>query len=200
MGSALGRLWVAGGHDVCFSYKRDDRQLKRLADETGAKWASVRDTVADADVVLLSVHWSRIDDALEQAGDLDGKIVLNSCIPLNDSDTMQVVGRETSGAEYLASKWPRARWVSCFNTAPSESMPNVFARKGKPSPPQQMLYGEDRDAKTIAGQLARDIGFEPVDLGGLANGRYVEPFAMVTAVLAYETPGGPSLTYRFEKL
>jgi hypothetical protein len=30
--------------------------------------------------------------------------------------------------------------------------------------------------------------------------RFVEPFAMVTAELAYAQPGGPALTYRFEKL
>ena len=35
---------------------------------------------------------------------------------------------------------------------------------------------------------------------GGRTARFVEPFAMVTAELAYGQPGGPALTYRFEKL
>ncbi|ODM49557.1 hypothetical protein A9320_15010 [Ruegeria sp. PBVC088] len=34
----------------------------------------------------------------------------------------------------------------------------------------------------------------------MRTGRYAEPFAMVTAVLAYDQPDGPALSYRFTKL
>jgi hypothetical protein len=33
----------------------------------------------------------------------------------------------------------------------------------------------------------------------LRTARFLEPFAMVTAELAYAQPGGPKLTYRFSK-
>lgn len=63
-----------------------------------------------------------------------------------------------------------------------------------------LVYGDDAGAKDVAGGLIRDIGFEPLEAGGLRTARFVEPFAMVTAELAYGQPGGPALTYRFEKL
>jgi len=43
------------------------------------------------------------------------------------------------------------------------------------------------------------VGFDPVDAGPLRIARYVEPFALLVARLAYEGKGGPELAYRFER-
>lgn len=136
MGSQLGRLWARCGHDVTFSYSRNDEKLERLARESGAAHGSVEDAVRDADALLLAVHWSRIDDVLEQAGDLSGLVVLNCCVPLNLSNTNLVVGTSTSGAEELAAMRPEARWVACFNTIPSEAFFPVYSRKANTPRPQ----------------------------------------------------------------
>ncbi len=200
MGGTLGRIWAECGHEVTFSYARSAAKLARLAGECGGAAGSVAEAVAGADVLLLAVHWSRTSDVLEQAGDLAGKVVLNCCVPLNDANTDLVVGMTISGAEVLAKARPKARWVSCLNTIPSESFPLVFARKGTAPVPQVLTYGDDAQAKKIAGELVQDIGFEPLDTGRLRNARYVEPFAMATVELAYVQPGSPALTYRFDKL
>jgi 8-hydroxy-5-deazaflavin:NADPH oxidoreductase len=200
MGAKLGRLWATCGHHVTFAYSRDPAKLERLAREARGESGSVAEALEGADAVILAVHWSRIDDVLGQAGDLAGLVVLNCCVPLDDSDTDLVVGTTTSGAEELARLRPRARWVSCFNTSPSESFDGVFARKAQTPRPHLLLYGDDAGAKEVAGTLIRDIGFDPLEAGGLRTARFVEPFAMVTAELAYGQPGGPALTYRFDKL
>ncbi|RLQ89181.1 NADPH-dependent F420 reductase [Notoacmeibacter ruber] len=200
MGAKLGTLWSRCGHDVTFAYARSTAKLERVAREANAASGSVAEAVQDADAVLLAVHWSRIDDVLEQAGDLAGQVVLNCCVPLDETNTNLVVGTTTSGAEELAKMRPDARWVSCFNTSPSESFAGVFARKDRTPRPHLLVYGDDAGAKTIAHDLIGDIGFEPLEAGGLHTARFVEPFAMVTAELAYGQPGGPALTYRFEKL
>lgn len=200
MGAKLGRFWAACGHDVTFSYSRKPARLKRLAQENGGDHGTIAEAVTGADALLLSVHWSRIGDVLEQAGDLAGKIVLNCCVPLDESNTNLVVGTTTSGAEELARMRPKARWVGCFNTTPSESFAPVFARKGQVAPPHVLTYGDDAGAKDIAGTLIRDIGFEPLEAGALRNARFIEPFAMATVELAYIQPGGPALIYRFAKL
>jgi hypothetical protein len=41
---------------------------------------------------LLAVHWSRIDDVLEQAGDWSGKVILTCSLPMNDGNTGLVLG------------------------------------------------------------------------------------------------------------
>ncbi len=47
--------------------------------------------------------------------------------------------------------------------------------------------------------LIRAAGFDPVDAGPLRIARYIEPFALLVAQLAYEGEGGPELAYRFER-
>ncbi len=76
----------------------------------------------------------------------------------------------------------------------------AFSRKAQAPRPQVLTCGDDAGAKELAGLLIRDIGFEPLEAGPLRTARFIEPFAMVTAELAYSQPGGPALTYRFEKL
>jgi 8-hydroxy-5-deazaflavin:NADPH oxidoreductase len=49
----------------------------------------------------------------------------------------------------------------------------------------------------VAG-LIREVGFEPVDAGPLRIARYIEPFTLLIAQLAYEGERGPELAYRFE--
>ena len=63
-----------------------------------------------------------------------------------------------------------------------------------------MAYcGDDDGAKAVAATLIRDVGFEPVDAGPLRIARYLEPFTMLMAQLAYEGTGGPEIAYRFER-
>ncbi|MEI4488886.1 NAD(P)-binding domain-containing protein [Frigidibacter sp. MR17.14] len=200
MGGTLGGLWADLGHEVTFAYSRSPARLARRAAAHGARAASVAEAVAGADAVLLAVHWSRIDDVLAQAGTLDGKLVLNCCVPLDDRDETLVLGTVTSGAETLARLRPGARWVSCFNTTPSEVLPVVFATRDRTgSRPQVLTCADDSKAEALAQPLVRELGFEPVSAGSLRAARFIEPFAMVTAILAYERPGGPELTYRFER-
>ncbi len=63
-----------------------------------------------------------------------------------------------------------------------------------------MAYcGDDASAKGVAAVLIADIGFEPVDAGPLRIARYLEPFTLLMAQLAYEGHGGPEVAYRFER-
>jgi len=64
---------------------------------------------------LLAVHWSRIEDVLNQTGDLSGKVVVTCSLPMNEENTELVVAHTSSGAEELAMRLPDARVVSAFN-------------------------------------------------------------------------------------
>ncbi|MEW5421716.1 NADPH-dependent F420 reductase [Amorphus sp. 3PC139-8] len=200
MGGKLGTIWARAGHDVAFSYSRSSDKLDRLARQAKARAGSPADAAREADAVLLAVHWSRVDDVLAQAGNLADKVVVNCCVPLDLRNQDLVVGTTTSGAEELARKLPQARLVCAFNTSPSEALFDVFEMRQTSPRPQLLYYGDDRSAKQLARTLISDAGYEPLDTGPLRSARFVEPFAMVTAELAYEQPGGPKLIYRFEHL
>jgi predicted dinucleotide-binding enzyme len=200
MGGKLGTLFARAGHDVVFSYAHSQQKLKRLArDARRARVGTPADAARDADAVLLAVHWSRVDDVLRQAGDLSGQVIVTCSMPMNADDTKLVVAHTASGAEALAKKVRRARVVSAFGTVPSEALFGVFEARRNSKRPSLVYCGDDRRAKEVAATLIHDVGFEPVDAGPLRIARYMEPFTLLIARLAYETERGPELAYRFER-
>jgi predicted dinucleotide-binding enzyme len=152
-----------------------------------------------SEVVLLAVHWSRLGDVLAQAGDLAGKIVVTCSLPMSLDDKGLVIAHTNSGAEALAKRLPKARVVSAFGTVPSEVLFGVFAARRRKRRPSLVYCGDDKRAKKVAAGLIRDTGFDAVDAGPLRIARYLEPFTLLIAQLAYEGDGGPELAYRFER-
>jgi hypothetical protein len=201
MGGKLGTLFARVGHEVVFSYSRDRRKLERLARDAGAgaRAGTPADAARDADVLLLAVHWSRVDDVLGQAGDVSGRVVVTCSLPMNADDTDLVVAHTSSGAEELARKVPGAAVVAAFGSVPSEVLFAVFEARGNTPRPSLVYCGDDARAKDVVVPLIRDVGFEPVDAGPLRIARYIEPFTLLVARLAYEGEGGPALAYRFER-
>jgi 8-hydroxy-5-deazaflavin:NADPH oxidoreductase len=202
MGGKLGTLFAKAGHNVVFSYAHSQAKLERLAHEAGwrARAGTPREAAEDAEVVLLAVHWSRVDDVLEQAGDLSGKIIISCTLPMNRDDTALAVAHTTSGAEAIARKKRKARVVSAFSTSPSEVLFDVFARRKRKTRPSMILCGDDWRAKKVAAGLIRQLGFDPVDVGSLEIARYIEPASLLIATIAYDGDAGPAVAYRFEYL
>jgi 8-hydroxy-5-deazaflavin:NADPH oxidoreductase len=196
VGGTLGKGWAKHGHEVVFGVREpSDQKLTDLLAETGGKSraASVRDAVQSAPVVALAVPWDAAQDALQNAGNLHGKILLDCMNPLKADLSGLAVGHATSGAEQVA-KWARgARVVKIFNTTGSNNMANPVYKEGA----SMMLYcGDDAEAKMTAAQLAKDLGFEPYDLGPLSEARYLEPFALVWIHLAVFQKMGREFAFR----
>ena len=200
MGGKLGTLFARAGHEVVFSYARSERKLKRLAREAkaNARAGTPREAAREADALLLAVHWSRVDDVLKQAGDLSRKVIVSCSLPMNANDTDLVVAHTSSGAESLTKKLPRSRVVAAFGTVPSEVLFGVFEARRRAKRPSLVYCGDDQRAKDVAAELIRDVGFDPLDVGPLRIARYMEPFTLLIARLAYEGDRGPELAYRFE--
>ncbi len=201
MGGKLGTIFARAGHEVVFSYARTSEKLKKLARDAqgNARAGTPGEAAKEADAVLLAVHWSRIDDVLNQAGEFSGKVVVTCSLPMDSGNTKLIVANTSSGAEELAKRVTRANVVSAFNTVPSEVLFGVFEAKRMATRPSLVYCGDDESAKSLTAGLIRDVGFDPVDAGPLRIARYTEPFALLVAQLAYEGNGGPELAYRFER-
>jgi 8-hydroxy-5-deazaflavin:NADPH oxidoreductase len=159
VGSTLGRLWHAAGHDVAFA-ARDAARPRALAAELGehAHTASVADAVAGAEVVLVAVPGPAVTDVLQAAGPLDGRVMIDAA---NSFGPQQVTLRS------LADAFPRARWVRAFNSISA----SVMADDNHREPPWVMFLSGDAKAKPVTAQLIRDAGFDPFDLGGIDDSR-----------------------------
>jgi 8-hydroxy-5-deazaflavin:NADPH oxidoreductase len=202
MGAKLGTIFARAGHDVIFSYARSQSKLEKLARQAGsnARAGTPAEAAAQANAVLLAIHWSRLSDVIKRSGNLSGKIVISCSLPMNADDTRLVIANTSSGAEALAKKLPRVHIVSAFNTVPSEVLFGVFAARRKKSRPSLIYCGDHAASKKIAASLIRDTGFDPIDAGPLRIARFTEPFALLVAQLAYEVEPGPELAYRFQRV
>ena len=184
VGGAIGTGWAKRGHEVLFGVRdAADPKLEGLLARAGstARAATVKDAVAPADVVALTVPWPAVQNALRTAGDLGGKVLLDCTNPLEADLSGLTVGHTTSGAEQVAGWAAGGRVVKIFNTTGYANMASPEYREGR----AMMLYcGDDVQAKKVAAQLAADLGFEPYDVGPLAEARLLEPFALVWIHLA----------------
>jgi predicted dinucleotide-binding enzyme/3-methyladenine DNA glycosylase Tag len=159
VGSTLGRLWHAAGHDVTFAARHAARP-QALAAELGqrAHAASVADAVAGAEVVLVAVPGPVVTDVLQAVGPLDGRVMIDAA---NSFGQQQVTLRS------LADAFPRARWVRAFNSLSAR----IMADDNHRNPPWVMFLSGDEEAKPVVAQLIRDAGFDPFDLGGIDDSR-----------------------------
>jgi predicted dinucleotide-binding enzyme len=178
VGGTLGRRWGESGHEVIFGVRdpaagttRD--LLDRCAPGTRAVTPAV--ATADADVVVLAVWWDAIEDVVASLGDLAGKIVIDCTNPL-DANLKLALGHTDSGGEAIARLAPGARVVKAFNTITWEAMadPEYGGRRAT-----LFFCGGDETAAEIVSGLIRDLGLDPVHVGGLEMSRCLEPLALL---------------------
>lgn len=200
IGGTLGTLLAQAGHEVTFSYARSMEKLEGLAKEAGngARARTALEAAMGADVILLGVHRSQVDDVLSLAGDLAGKTVITCSLPMTVDDSALAIGHLSSGAEELAARMTGTHVVSAFSSTPSEVLSEVFDTKGSQSHPTLIYCGDDTGAKQTVAKLISDLGFMPLDAGGLNTARYLEPFSILVAQIAYGG-GSPEVSYRIER-
>jgi predicted dinucleotide-binding enzyme len=167
IGGNCATQFAKGGHEVKLSFARDPGKLERLASEIGEK-ASVGtpgEAAEFGEVVVLSVPWDTIDDALGQAGSLDGKIVIDTTNQYG-SGKMPAEGQTAAG--FNAARMPGARYTKSFNTLTSAFQAEV-ANRPEAERVVQWVCGDDDEAKQVVMGLIADAGYAPVDLGGTAG-------------------------------
>ncbi|GAB4039385.1 MAG: NADPH-dependent F420 reductase [Rubrivivax sp.] len=193
VGRALGVGWAAKGHQLRFGARdvASDKVRAAVAATPGATAHPVPEAARWAEVVVLATPWSGTEAALRAAGDLGGKPLLDATNPLTP-DFKLALGHTDSGGEQV-QRWAQgAQVVKIFNTTGWENM----AAPAYPAGRAAMLYcGDDAPAKAAASQLAADLGFEPLDLGPLAEARLLEPAAMVWIKLAIVRQQGRGIAF-----
>lgn len=183
VGGALGRGWAAAGHAIRFG----------LRDPAAGKYAPLASTgtllspvaaAEGAEAILLATPWPQAEAAIAGLGDLAGRLLIDATNPLavGPAGLGLAIGHTESGGERVAGWAPGARVVKAFNTTGANIMDS--ARRGFALPPVMFAAGDDAAAKAAVLGLIRDLGFEAVDAGPLANARLLEAHAMLWIDLA----------------
>jgi NADPH-dependent F420 reductase len=193
VGSALGTHWAQAGHEIVYgSRDPDSAKVKDLLSETGedARAGTIGEAANAAEVVVLATPWDATRDVLRQAGDLDGKILIDCTNPLG-SRSPAAEGR--SGGEMVATWAPGARVVKAFNNTGADNMADPAYGETAAS---MFICGDDEEARTLVSGLASDLGFDVVDAGGLEAARHLEALAMFWVYLAYRRGLGRDIAFQ----
>ena len=184
VGGTLGRAWARQGYEVFFGVPRpQDAKTQELLKTIVAKAraGTVAEAAAASDIVVLATPWPATRDAVQAAGDLTGKVIVDCTNPLKEDFSGLALGYTTSGAEQVAQWAKGAKVFKAFNQVGF----NIMA---KPSFDGQravmFICGDDAAHKPTVLKLASDIGFEAIDAGGLVVARLLEPYAMLWIHLA----------------
>ena len=184
IGGTLGVLLVKAGHTVLFG-SRNPGALRDLVTEVGstASVHPVGEAVLAAEAVIFAGPYGAWPDlAKEQGGALRSKTVMDAANPYAERDGAIVAAVELTGrgsAAYTASLLPGAHVVKVFNT-----MYWLDLRDKSNQPGERLampLVGDDKESVKLAMQLVRDMGFDPVLVGGLERGRDLDPGSPIYA-------------------
>ena len=175
VGTALGRVWANAGHQVMFSSRNLDHD-KQLAASIGANAhaGTPGEAAAFGEVLLFAVPYGALPELGKAlGGSIKGKVVIDACNPFPQRDGEIANRAREKGAGYVSAELlPGARIVRAFNAIGAGRMGQAHEDPGHTGMP---IAGDDKAAVEVASRLIREIGFEPVLVGGLDKGKYLMP-------------------------
>ena len=176
VGGGLGKAFADVGHDVVFGVRDPDstKTQAALAEIGEAEARQPADAVDGADVVVFALRPVAVPATVRDLPALDGRIVIDAMNRL-DGDSGRSMTQE------LADLLPGAKLAKAFNTTGFENFATARDRSTRVA---MFVAGDDEDAKRVAMDLAREVGFEPEDAGGMANTRPLEEMVKVWLALA----------------
>lgn len=178
VGRALADAFVRAGHEVVVGTRSPDgEELAAWAAATGVTVAATAEAVSRSEVVVLATAWGGAHNALTLAGAaLGGKVLVDVTNPLRFTDRLELaIGHTDSGGEQVQRWAPDTKVVKAFNTVGYELMDHPATALA----PTLFVATDHDDARTVATQLAGDLGWDVHDAGGLRSARLTEPLAML---------------------
>ncbi|GBQ20402.1 NADPH-dependent F420 reductase [Gluconacetobacter sacchari] len=184
IGGTLARRLAALGHIVLVANSRGPETLDDLAAETGATAVTPREAVKDVDLIVLTIPEKNVP-SLPHGLFAD----VPRALPVVDTGNYYPQQRDGRIAA-IEDGLPESRWVErmiahpvvkTFNTIYSLHLLENGRPQGTPGRIALPVAGDDPVAKAIVLDLVNDLGFDPVDAGGLDDSWRQQPGTPVYA-------------------
>jgi 8-hydroxy-5-deazaflavin:NADPH oxidoreductase len=183
-GPAIGRA----GYTVVYGSRDPARpSVRALVEKTGPKASatSQADAAAKAQIVILAVPRSVLDEVTDKLGPLDGKVVVDvsgGMKRIAADGYLELIPGE-SNSERIQSRHPGARVVRLNLPLMAYFVEPLLVG----TPPTVFLAGNDPPAREAVAKLVFDLGLDPWDAGPL---RFAQVFdAMNTMALVPQQQG-----------
>jgi predicted dinucleotide-binding enzyme len=170
IGGALARRLSALHHQVLIANSRGPETLRDLAAETGATAVHPREAIRGVDLIVLTIPLRKVESLPR-----DLFAAVPASVPV--IDTNNYYPRERDGRiEPIEAGLTESRWVEqqighpvikTFNNIYAKHLQEHGKPKGTPGRIALPVSGDDPDAKGKVLALVDQLGFDPVDVGGL---------------------------------
>ncbi len=171
IGGNAARLFARAGHHVRIANSRGPESLASLVAEIGpnAQASTAQEAVDGGDVILIAIPWTKREEALGEIEGWDEKIVIDAMNPYTEDFEIEDLGSKTS-TEFTRALVPGARIVKAFNTIYSKRLSSEGKPKGTKGRLAIPVASDDPAAKRVVMDLIDELGFDPIDNGGLVEG------------------------------
>lgn len=153
-----------------------------------------REAVRAADVVFLATPFQANATALaEVVSELRGKTLVDCTNPVGPGLT-HALNNAQSGSEVVQRLVPEAHVIKAFTIYGFEN----FEDNAYPDydvKPAMLFCGGDAAAKLTVGELIRQLGWEPVDVGGLEQALHLEHMTLLWVRMVRVNGASPHLVW-----
>jgi predicted dinucleotide-binding enzyme len=179
IGKVVASNLVKGNREVTIASHKID-EAKEFASQLGslAIAAEVKTAIKEADIVILSVWFSTIQELFkEYATELQGKIIIdpsNPIAPDGNGGFKKIIGADESAGKILKRLLPSgAKLVKALGSLGAGSL----AGEAFKSPSKVLFYAsDDKSVNSAVELLIKDNGFEPVNIGKIDQSIKMEVF------------------------
>ncbi len=180
IGKVVASNLVKGNREVIIaSHKLEDAKV--FAQQLGnlAKAAEVPTAIKEADIVVMAVWFSTIQELLKQyTTELQGKIIVdpsNPIAPDGNGGFKKIIGADESAGEIISGLLPKgAKLAKALGTLGAGSLASAAFQK--PEAAVEFYATDDSSINTKIEELIKDNGFEPVRVGGIDQSIRIEVF------------------------
>lgn len=188
VGSALAGSLAKAGYGVSVA-KTSSANLAGLEFPDGVSVKDATASIQTADLVFLSVPFGAVEAVLaDYRSELSGKIIVDCTNPVGPGLSHGLVTQ--GGSEFIQSHAPDSHVVKAFTIYGFENLrDNRFSEAGVL--PVMMYAGDDANAKARAATVIADLGWEPLDVGGLDQALHLEHLTLLWIKMIRTTDGNP---------
>lgn len=162
----LGRMWGQHGHAVYYG-SRSPETLGKLLTQSGprARAGSPQEAIAASEVILEAIPFGMVPHL--PLAELQGKVLLSASNYFPQRDGVIDLNGLTQ-TEWLATQLPGVRLIKTFSMMGAAVLER-HANGDKGTKYAIFLAGNEERSKQTAAGLIAETGFDPVDVGPLAQ-------------------------------
>ena len=178
MGICLATKFVKHGHTVSITNSRGPTSLKQLAGNIGAEAATVEGAMKSKKVIVVSIPSKKVPDLPKDLFKQlpEDVVVIDTCNYYPMLRDGPIPALDQSGIDSLwVQEQLRVPVVKVFNSILATSIQELGRSRGEKNRIAMAVSGDDTKAKEVVFKLVEALGFDPFDMGTIAQSWKQQP-------------------------